>query len=216
MSESGLRLYHFEPRVGSLGPGLRCGLWVQGCSLGCPGCLVPDSHDPEGGKSVPVSELVETIVALDDIEGITVSGGEPFEQALALSGLLSALRRARPDLSVMLYSGYTRRAIERKALHRQILTLADILVSGPFIERQAQPDAWRGSANQEIHFLTDRHAREEVPLADGELEFVFRPGGGFFMVGIPPRKLWRRLTRRLRQRCSETPKGLVISKEGAP
>ncbi len=197
MSNHTLRVYHFEPVVRTLGPGMRCGLWVQGCSLGCPGCLVPDSHDATKGKAVAVRELAARILAVEGNTGVTISGGEPFQQPRALLELLQALRRARPELSIMLYSGYMRRALERKVLHRRILALADILVAGPFRERLPQPDGWRGSANQEIHFLTDRHAPDSVPSASGELEFVLRPGGGLFMAGVPPRGLWERLMHRM-------------------
>ena len=101
--------------------------------------------------------LSEMILAEPDIEGVTYSGGEPFEQAEALNLLSRLLRKA--GLSVMAYSGYAYADLCRRAdpaVH-ELLGRLDLLVDGPFEAACAAPLLWRGSRNQQIYFLTDRY-----------------------------------------------------------
>ena len=92
------------------GPGRRAVIWVQGCSLGCPGCWNPQSHPVDRGRVVRISMLLawlEDLSAANRISGLTVSGGEPLEQAAALEALLKGVRADIPSLSIGLFSGYT-------------------------------------------------------------------------------------------------------------
>ena len=65
------------------GPGERAVIWLQGCDLGCRGCWNPYSHAFDRGRDRPVEEVGEWILSCAGIEGVTVSGGEPFQQARA-------------------------------------------------------------------------------------------------------------------------------------
>ena len=88
-----LRIHAFEPFSRANGPGVRAAIWVQGCSLGCPGCFNPDTHPFAGGELLAVDDLFRRILALGDaIEGITVSGGEPLQQRRPLLALLQRVR----------------------------------------------------------------------------------------------------------------------------
>jgi anaerobic ribonucleoside-triphosphate reductase activating protein len=137
------------------GPGCRFVLWLQGCSLQCAGCCNPAFQSYASGDLFTVQEVYEMIVKTPDIEGVTYSGGEPFEQARALA-LLS--RRVRESgLTVMAYSGHTYKALcERHDTHvDELLGLLDVLIDGPFEAQHAAPLLWRGSRNQNVHFLAD-------------------------------------------------------------
>jgi anaerobic ribonucleoside-triphosphate reductase activating protein len=196
-----LRLYHFEPRVTALGPGLRAGVWLQGCSLGCPGCLVPDAQAPAGGDLVSVGELTARIASIDNIEGVTVSGGEPFEQKAALSPMLRGLRERRPELSLMIFSGHRRETLERDPVCRGILSMADVLIDGPFLRERRHADGWRGSANQRIHYLSARYGpRDHEAAPANALEFLVRRNGAFFMAGIPAPGVWEAVVERLERK----------------
>ncbi len=175
------------PRSEVNGPGVRFVLWVQGCPLRCPGCWNPDTWDPRCGQAVPAAELLERILATDGIEGITLSGGEPFAQAEALSPLAAAVRRA--GLSVFAFTGYPLRRLRRPA-QRTLLSLCDVVVAGPFVARQRGWDhPWRGSANQRIHFLTDRYGPRDVP-AERAFELHEQPDGSLLLTGFPPEPEW--------------------------
>ena len=95
MGNERLRLHDFLPRSRANGPGLRAVIWVQGCSLGCPGCFNPGAQSLMGGHEVAVGHLRERLLAFGgDMEGLTVSGGEPLQQMRPLLDLLGQLRRA--------------------------------------------------------------------------------------------------------------------------
>jgi anaerobic ribonucleoside-triphosphate reductase activating protein len=98
--------------VTALGPGKRIGIWTQGCSIQCPGCVSLDTWDVDRSKAMPVDDLIAWCkrVAGGAAEGITISGGEPFDQPKPLAKLLEALHRWRNTLTrpfdILCYSGY--------------------------------------------------------------------------------------------------------------
>ena len=193
-----LRLYHYEPVVHTLGPGRRAGVWVQGCALACPGCLVPDSHDPLGGEGIDPTTLARQIAETPGLEGLTLSGGEPFAQPNAVWALVTALKSRAPALSVMIFTGLRRELLVREPRLRAILEHADILVDGAYRQESRIGDPWRGSANQRIHYLTNRYGPADHAAAPrGALEFQVRRNGAFFMAGIPEPGVWDALAGRL-------------------
>ncbi|HXE72553.1 MAG TPA: 4Fe-4S cluster-binding domain-containing protein, partial [Candidatus Nitrosotenuis sp.] len=80
-----MRLFRRQARTRVLGPGERAVLWLQGCPLACPGCLVPESWDPRALPPTPLEEVVTWILQIEGIEGLTLTGGEPMAQAAALN-----------------------------------------------------------------------------------------------------------------------------------
>lgn len=182
-----INVYHTELRVSVLGPGIRRAIWVQGCSIHCPFCLVKDSWNPKLGQKVKIEFLVDEIVAQHDIEGITITGGEPIDQASGLAMFLEILGQKRPDLSVMIFSGYVYETLVKREDRyiNTVLAHCDILVDGPFLINQRCNDAWRGSANQRIFYLTNRYsAKDYIKAQGGGVEVYLRPTG-MFVVGVP-------------------------------
>lgn len=181
-----LRIHAFVPLSRANGPGTRAVIWVQGCSLGCPGCYNPETHSFTGGKLVPVDELFRRIVELDGrIEGITVTGGEPLQQLEAVTVLLRRVK-AETLLSVVLFTGFTWEEVQRTA--RALLRYVDILIAGRYDERQRLACDLRGSANKTVHFLTDCYTEGDLkflPVA----EVLIEPGGQLVITGIDPPKL---------------------------
>jgi anaerobic ribonucleoside-triphosphate reductase activating protein len=181
------------------GPGRRFALWLQGCPLRCPGCCNPEMLPFEGGTTMQVDEVLWAIEASQSehqIEGITLLGGEPFAHAESAS-MLSAAVQAR-GLTVMVFSGFTLQELGNRAEPHvdQLLACTDILVDGPF--QKDQPDTsrrWIGSANQQIHFLSDRYCQGdecwgqsdtlEIRMKNGELSVNGFPAVG--AVGV-----WKR------------------------
>ena len=99
-----IRLYGTAPDSIVDGPGLRYAVFVQGCSHGCPGCHNPDSQPCAGGTVRAIADVVAEIAANKLVQGVTVSGGEPFEQAAACAALARQVREL--GLDVWTYSGY--------------------------------------------------------------------------------------------------------------
>jgi anaerobic ribonucleoside-triphosphate reductase activating protein len=144
------------------GPGRRFAVWTQGCTLRCTGCCNPHLFSERGGTEVDVSALLTRIAATAGIEGVTVIGGEPFEQPAALAELARGVQAL--GLSVMVFSGYTRAELEARGAS---LTGIDILVDGRFDEGRIDDQRrWVGSTNQQLHFLTER-GRADAPRFAG-------------------------------------------------
>lgn len=133
------------------GPGLRLTVFVQGCPHHCPGCHNPETHDPDGGKLMDTAEIIAKMDANPLLDGITLSGGEPFMQ----TGACAELAKAAHDrgLNVWCYTGYTIEAIMggRDNGKRGLLQHIDVLVDGPYIDSQRTLELpWRGSKNQRV------------------------------------------------------------------
>jgi anaerobic ribonucleoside-triphosphate reductase activating protein len=175
-------------RVGVLGPGTRAVVWVHGCPLRCAGCIAPQDLPFEGGVQRSVRSVADYLNALPpDVEGVTFSGGEPMAQAGALAALIDRLRVGR-DWSSMAYSGYTLRHLRRHGTADQhaLLDRLDILVDGPYVRARHADLLWRGSANQRVHLLSDRHPRLPADRSAG-IEVEVDPGSGeLALAGVPP------------------------------
>ena len=162
------------------GPGVRAVVWVQGCSLGCPGCFNPATHPVDGGGAMDVAALARELAGLP-VDGITISGGEPFEQPEALLALVTGLA----GTSIIVFSGFTRAEIERQPLGPAVLERIDVLVDGRYLERRRIARGLRGSANQVVHLISRRH-----PMSDIEStpvgEVVIGADGEVRVSGVDP------------------------------
>ncbi|MFP2905187.1 4Fe-4S single cluster domain-containing protein [Pyxidicoccus sp. 3LFB2] len=168
------------------GPGWRTAVWVQGCTLRCPGCFNPETHAHERRHLVDPVELADSLV-LEEVEGLSILGGEPFEQAAACARL--AERARARGLSVVTYSGYTSAFLRRSTLPevQALLAATDLLIAGPFVLRLPNDGrGWHGSTNQELIFLSERYSpdilqqAQEVPIVEANLD-----GGVLRWTGIP-------------------------------
>ena len=184
-----LRLHAFEPASRANGPGLRAVVWFQGCTLGCPGCFNPATHDLRGGsESDTVCLAAEILASAPQIDGISISGGEPFQQPDALLDLLTRL--ARSGLSRLVFTGYTLDEIHRCRLGPEILRHLDVLIAGRYDASQRVAKGLLGSSNQQIHLLTGRHNLAELAAAPPR-ELILHRDGTVTGSGIHP---WRHLT----------------------
>lgn len=146
------------------GPGLRLAIFTQGCPHHCPGCHNPQSHDFNGGELRDTDEIMEIVRENVLLDGITLSGGEPFAQPEACLELAKEAHAL--GLNVWCYSGYTFEALMNgEESWKRLLENVDVLVDGPFLIEQRTFDAhFRGSLNQRVL---------DVPqsLSSGELVF---------------------------------------------
>lgn len=133
------------------GPGLRFTVFTQGCSHRCPGCHNPETHDPQGGREISIEELERQMAANPLLDGLTLSGGDPMEQA-APCARLARIARAR-GLTVWTYTGYLYEALleEGDPDRMDLLEASDVLVDGPFLQEKKSYEAlFRGSSNQRL------------------------------------------------------------------
>lgn len=185
---------HFP--VTKLGPGSRIGIWMQGCSIRCVGCISADTWVHHRGRT-RVSDVLSAIEPwIAQADGFTISGGEPFDQTPALTELLAGIRRMS-EADILIFTGYAREAIDSRL--PSIAGLIDALITDPFDETAPQTLALRGSDNQRLFTLTalgqSRFAAYDRQIADRDksLDVMFDEQGEIWLAGIPGREDIRRL-----------------------
>ena len=143
-----LTISHILYPVYNLGPGSRIALWFQGCSIHCPGCLNPESWDFSGGRKIELMEIYMAILEIaEDYAGISISGGEPFDQYDALV-LLCSMLKANTKLDILVFSGYDLPTLKSKHPDLHFLDVIDYLIDGPFVAENMAAEGLKGSANQ--------------------------------------------------------------------
>ncbi|MEQ1611436.1 MAG: 4Fe-4S single cluster domain-containing protein [Hyphomicrobiaceae bacterium] len=195
----GISRIHFP--ITTLGPGRRLGIWFQGCSIRCPGCISADTWG-SGRGLLELDELLEQVEGwLPECDGITISGGEPFDQCDALNELLRGLR-AKVGVDILVYSGHP---FERLAEPlRRMNGFIDALISEPYLAHAPETLPLRGSDNQRLHMLTDLgrerfSAFEHPDQCKQTFDVMFDDDGAVWLAGIPRRGDFERLKVRLSQ-----------------
>ena len=165
------------------GPGLRTAIWFQGCSIRCKGCINPHLFSPRGGTQLPVAEIIEDALNTG-VEGLTLIGGEPFDQPDAGHALALAARAA--GLGVIAFSGYEYETLrDRDDSTRAFLASVDLLVDGPY--QEWNPESGRalvGSGNQRFIHLTDRYEHYRPELVRNRVDIRVRPDGSIEVAGF--------------------------------
>jgi len=149
------------------GPGLRCAIYVQGCGFRCEGCHNPGTWDENGGFEMRLDDIISDMRSNPLTDGLTLTGGEPFDQVAACI-TLAAAARAR-SLNVWVYSGSTFEELLEKAKNDpqtdRLLRLSDVLVDGRFIlSKRTLSHKWYGSENQRVIDVQKSLAAESAVL----------------------------------------------------
>lgn len=172
-----------------LGPGKRIGIWVCGCSRGCQGCSNPELWVPKPEYEASVGEvmgLINRIARMHPIDGFTISGGEPMDQARELAELISQLKVYSND--ILIYSGYRIEELREQKNEEtdMVLEQASVLIDGEYREEENTDMLLRGSANQRIHILNpDMKETYEAYLAAAHNQIQnFVTSNGVVSVGI--------------------------------
>lgn len=176
--------------VEGLGPGRRLVLWVRGCHRCCPGCITPELWAP--GTPTPLNDVLAALRPyLAEAEAVSISGGEPFDQAEALAAFLDLLTAER-DVEVLVYTGFTLEELRARPNAAPLLARIDLLIDGPFLTDAPNTTRWRGSDNQRVHLLSPRAARyaeeQDAPWPEPRpLQVQSLGGGAYRIIGIPRR-----------------------------
>jgi len=198
-------LHALIPASRANGPGIRAVVFFQGCSIGCPKCWNPSTHQFLGTE-IADDDVVQRVLRAHQehtLEGVTFSGGEPMQQADSLLRLIQALRRQAPELSFGMFSGYAEHELAkgrywirgdgssepcRKRLWQEIGACLDFAVLGRF--NQAQPSSLplRTSRNQVLRLFSGRYTPAD--FSEELIEVSIHEGGraevtGFPILGLP-------------------------------
>ncbi len=144
------------------GEGMRSVIFLSGCPHHCPGCHNEIMQDASYGDLVSVSSIVNSVLKnLPIIDGVTISGGEPFYQPSALLTLTNILKGY--GINIWVYSGYTYNELISNEVNIPILKNIDVLVDGKFIEELHDEHLrYRGSSNQQILHLIDGNIKMDT------------------------------------------------------
>ena len=140
-----------------LGPGNRAVIWFHGCSRNCDGCIAKSMNLSENFDECTPKGLYEWLLTCNNIEGISISGGEPLEQNVEeLTSFLQKVKKDSRNLSVILFTGFTYDEIVQSK-NKIVLPYIDVLIDGTYKRELNDNNGLRGSSNQNIIFLTDRY-----------------------------------------------------------
>lgn len=188
-----MNIAHIEEYSFIYGPGCRSVIWTQGCSIRCPGCWNKNLWNFRPNKELTVDEIVSIILKQRTfIEGVTVLGGEPFDQYTELLKLCKAFADAK--LSLIVYSGYEKQTLLDKG-YNKIFQFIDILISGPYKETlRSMRLGLIGSSNQCYDFFTNRYSETDL-VKTNEIEIAFTDMGSMQIYGYPDNTTTEQLLR---------------------
>jgi anaerobic ribonucleoside-triphosphate reductase activating protein len=164
------------------GPGERFVIWTQGCRKGCKNCYNPETWSHYKNNLITIEEIIEEIKN-SSTSGVTISGGDPFEQPEELFYLLTKIKQLSLSDGVIVFSGYTIEEIRVREELRKSLDYIDVLIDGLYIDEKRISSGLAGSSNQEFHFLTDKISRDNI-LIDQEVE-IHLLGDLIQLTGFP-------------------------------
>ena len=184
ISNETLRVGNISEHSTIYGPGIRFVIWTQGCTLACKGCWNKQFWAKSGTK-VQVNSLIAQIASTEGIEGITLLGGEPLQQAEPVLKIIQAVQKL--GLSVFLYTGYD--VEEFNETMQACFDNSDIAITGRYIQEKRDTSLrWRGSTNQIVHYPSELYTNLKIEERN-EVEFVINEEGGVSMFGYPDEEM---------------------------
>lgn len=181
-------LAHIEPQSHIYGPGVRFVIWLQGCALACEGCWNKEMWSFKAKKLIHREHLLQQILSQQDLQGITLLGGEPLHQSNNLLWLLEKVR-LESKLTTFVFTGYEEIELQSQDVFTTLFELCDILAIGRYDASQRNTSQqWIGSNNQRLIFPPT--SREKVnPQAINQVEIIIEEDGAIRVLGFPDEKL---------------------------
>lgn len=165
---------------------MRMAVWTQGCSRHCKGCFAKDTWDSNGGTEVSLMELSQQVLNVCcKIEGLTILGGEPFEQSEEVARLAKFAQEQ--GLGVITFTGfiYERLLIDNSPGVKMLLQHTDLLIDGEFQKDNLETQrSLVGSSNQRFHYLSGRYCPEQILAYKNRFEFRVLSDGSLSVNGM--------------------------------
>lgn len=171
--------------VTTLGPGLRIGIWVTGCKKNCPGCMSPELQSKEAGRQITVEAILNMLDTVDGrVDGVTISGGEPFLQPDELKSLVRGIRE-RITEDIIVYSGYTLSELKEQSNQSiaAVLENISVLIDGPYVDELNDGMGIRGSSNQNVHVFHPVADYQDLAHCKRSIQ-SFRYNNQILLIGI--------------------------------
>ena len=187
MNSNTIRISSILPISEANGPGPHYTIWFQGCSLRCPGCFNPHTHNMNEGTNVSVSTLIkgiEELWKLKKIIGVTLTGGEPLDQIKGLVNLIKGIKKIG-RVGIVLLTGYEEEEIEKFPEVSTLQNYTDVIIAGRFKQNQLIQRGIRGSENKKYLFYSDLYSIEEFFFVP-PVEIFLNDNGTIIITGIEP------------------------------
>jgi anaerobic ribonucleoside-triphosphate reductase activating protein len=184
-----IRINRIISPVTTLGPGVRVGLWVQGCTIGCAGCASTDTWTSDGGTWLSVdavTEQVKSAALAAGATGISITGGEPFQQADVVAELIGSVRARwhNPEpMDTVVFTGYAAGAARR--ISPALWQAADLIVAGPYRRDRPCAHPLLSSGNQTLEVLSPLGSQRLEAMRSGRRMQVAVQDGAVSLVGLP-------------------------------
>lgn len=177
-----MRIHSIIPCSLINGPGKRFIIWFQGCIFNCPECFNPQTHDVHGGYELALDDLIMQISNnLDNIDGITISGGEPFLQNKELKKLLIAIK-TNFKLPIVIFTGYTEEELRHDETKVECLSFIDVLIAGRYMAELKCDNRFASTLNQKVLFLSDKYSAKDFDNS-AESEIIIKQDGEIIVSG---------------------------------
>jgi anaerobic ribonucleoside-triphosphate reductase activating protein len=164
------------------GPGDRFVIWTQGCRKMCKGCYNPETWSHYRNDLINIEDLISS-VRESGCSGVTITGGDPFEQPKELLELLIGLEELDLPRGIIVFSGYSIDEIRGDETMSKCLEYLDVLIDGRYIESERIYNGLAGSSNQNFHIFTDKISSDELNM-DQEVE-IHSLGELIQLTGFP-------------------------------
>lgn len=143
------------------GPGKRLLVYLKGCSIHCEGCVNSHLWSFDGGIKISAEEII-SICKKENVEGITLHGGEPLDQAGELEKVINLAKAFR--YTIVLFTGYLYR--ELNSIQKRVWNKSDLVIAGRFdLNKRNVNLQFRGSSNQKVY--THHGPYKKYKLHDG-------------------------------------------------
>ncbi len=187
------------------GPGRRIVIWTQGCTLNCDGCFNQEQLIHEANKLFDIKELFEILIGLlikYNCEGVTISGGEPFQQAKAVLELGKLVKQK--GYSLVIFSGYTYKQLKESKNHevRELLKLGDIMILGRYNRNNTEERTWFNNKDKKIIYNSDQYINYSFDV-NPNIEFTIIEDT-MLISGFPDRQTFEELKNLLNKSNIET------------
>lgn len=157
------------------GVGIRTAIWFQGCSLKCKGCWNTEMHSFTDNQLYTPESLFD-LIKNNEVEGVTLLGGEPLQQSLEL--LISFLNLIKQSgKSIILFTGYTLNYVKKHK--KEVLDYVDVIITGKYDESKRTMNTYLiGSTNQKINYITDRYSKKDMRPDGNYIEIIIDEESG--------------------------------------
>jgi anaerobic ribonucleoside-triphosphate reductase activating protein len=180
-----LQLNKIQYPIYNLGPGKRFGIWVQGCSIHCKGCINKSTWAKKQGRKMHILDIYNLIELIcKDYDGITITGGEPFDQYPELM-TFAYLVKKRTKLNILCYTGYYLHELEQKYPDKAFYNCIDLLIDGRYEKERSSSNSLKGSDNQAIYKFVDKKDVKTNMVSTKKRWSVNAEEDTIYMAGIP-------------------------------